>query len=252
MGSQGAEKRARSSAALGAVTRRPPGLPAAAPGKTSAVRLIVPPGVFSPPSDAFMLAQALRPHAPGADVLDVCTGSGVLAVAAAGAGARRVTAVDVSRRAVFAARLNGRLNGHRIRTRRGDLFGAVAGERFDLIVSNPPYVPAAGDELPARGPGRALDAGRDGRLFVDRLLVEAPAHLRPGGVVLVVHSSVNGVDPSLERLRSAGLDADVAFRHRGPLGPVVTGRAPLLEQRGLLAPGQRDEDIVVIRGTAPT
>lgn len=175
----------------------------------------------------------------------------MLAVAAARAGARSVTAVDVSRRAVLAARVNGRLNGACVRSLRSDLFGAVDGERFDLIVSNPPYIPAAGDVLPPRGPQRALDAGRDGRLLVDRILAQAPRHLRPGGVVLVVHSSINGPGRSLERLREAGLEADVAFRQRGPLGPVVTSRARLLEQRGLLAEGQRDEEIVVIRGRRP-
>jgi release factor glutamine methyltransferase len=212
------------------------------------VRLLLPPGVFRPPSDAHLLASVLCPHAPGADVLDLCTGSGVLAVAAARHGARSVTAVDISRRAVATARVNGRLNGRRIAARRGDLYAAVPGERFDLILANPPYIPAATPHPPGRGPKRALDAGLDGRLFVDRVLDGAREHLRPGGVVLVVHSSFNGVEASLERLRRRGLEADVAASRRGPLGPVVSGRAMLLEARGLLAPGQRHEDMVVIRG----
>ena len=219
--------------------------------KSPAVRLVIPPGVFRPPSDAHLLAAALRPHAPGADVLDLCTGSGVLAVAAARNGARSVTAVDVSRRAVATAWINGRLNGARIRARRGDLYHAVRAEHFDLIVANPPYIPAA-DERPAgRGPRRALDAGIDGRLFLDRVFDGARAHLRPGGTVLVVHSSFNGIERSLQQLRDAGLEADVAASHRGPLGPVVRSRAAVLEARGLLAPGQHDEEVVVIRGRRP-
>src|SRR3954462_442084 len=131
------------------------------------MRLLVPPGVFSPPSDAYTLADVLRREAPGADVLDVGTGSGILAVSAGLAGARSVTAVDVSRRALLAARVNGALNGVRVRTRRGDLLDAVAGERFDVIVSNPPYLPALVDD--PRGLERATEAGPDGRRFVDRL-----------------------------------------------------------------------------------
>lgn len=196
-----------------------------------------------------MLAGVLREHAPGADVLDLCTGSGVLAVAAALAGARSVTAVDVSRRAVLAARLNGLLNGVRVRARRGNLLDAVPGERFDVIVANPPYLPAVENE--PRGLLRATEAGPDGRLFVDRLIDRAPDHLRPGGVLLVVHSSVNGVEPSLERLERSGLDPDLAARHRGPLGPVLTERAPVLERRGLLAPGERSEEVVIVRGRVP-
>ena len=55
-----------------------------------------------------------------------------------------MTAVDVSRRAVLTVRFNARLNGVRVGARRGDLLAAVPGERFDLIVSNPPYLPADG------------------------------------------------------------------------------------------------------------
>jgi release factor glutamine methyltransferase len=196
-----------------------------------------------------MLADVLRGHAPGADVLDLCTGSGVLAVSAALAGARSVTAVDVSRRAVLTAQLNGLLNGRRIRARRGNLLDAVPGEQFDVIVANPPYLPAIEDD--PRGLLRATEAGPDGRLFVDRLIDRAPDHLRPGGVLLVVHSSINGVDPSLERLEQIGLEPDLAAAHRGPLGPILTERAPVLEERGLLAPGEREEDVVIVRGRVP-
>jgi release factor glutamine methyltransferase len=213
------------------------------------VRLVIPPGVFRPPSDAHLLAAVLREHAPGADVLDVCTGSGFLAVTAGLAGARRVSAVDVSRRAVLTARLNGALNGVRVHARRGNLLDGVGRDHFDVIVSNPPYLPAVTSR--PRGVQRATEAGRDGRLFLDRLIDAAPDHLRPGGAILLVHSSVNGIDASLERLERVGLEPEVAASEHGPLGPVLTARAPLMEQRGLIAPGQREEDVVVVRGQAP-
>lgn len=213
------------------------------------MRLVVPPGVFAPPSDAHLLANVLREHAAGASVLDLCTGSGILAVSAGLAGARSVTAVDVSRRAVLTARFNGILNGVRVRARRGNLLDAVPGERFDVIVANPPYLPAVADE--PRGLLRATEAGADGRLFIDRLIDRAPLHLEPGGVLLVVHSSVNGVHPTLERIERGGMEPDVAAAHRGPLGPILSERAPVLEERGLLAPGEREEEVVVVRGRVP-
>jgi release factor glutamine methyltransferase len=215
------------------------------------MRIVRLPGVFQPRSDTWLLAAHLRrqPQVTGA-VLDVCTGSGVLAIAAAQASARSVTAVDVSRRSLLTTRANARLNGVRVRTRRGSLLSAVPGEAFDLIVSNPPYLPAAGDELPRRGAARHTEAGADGRALLDRLIDEAPAHLRPGGLLMVTHSSLNGEAATLERMRAAGLSPAVLERRRGPLGPLLAARAPALEAGGLLEPGEREEDLLIVAGAA--
>jgi release factor glutamine methyltransferase len=213
------------------------------------MRLMTLPGVFRPHSDSLLLADHLRAAVePGASVSDVCTGSGVLAVAAARAGAGKVTATDVSRRAVLTAWLNARLNGVSIEARRGDLFTPLDGERFDLIVSNPPYVPAVSDELPTRGRARAWDAGRDGRALIDRICNEAPGRLRRGGSVLIVHSEVCDADRTVALLTEGGLAAEIVDRSRGPLGPLLRERRATLEQRGQLALDARDEELVVIRG----
>jgi release factor glutamine methyltransferase len=212
------------------------------------MRLITLPGVFSPRSDAYLLGTCLSREGlgPGRRVLDVGTGSGILAVMAAHAGAA-VTAVDVSRRALLTAQINARLNRVRIRGRRGDLLEPVRGERFDAIVSNPPYVPGP-EKLPGAGPSRAWEGGADGRVVLDRLCDEAPDLLAPDGVVLFVHSSLCGEQATLDRLADRGLEPSVVARHRGPLGPLVAARASALERRGVLAPGQREEELVVIRG----
>lgn len=196
-----------------------------------------------------MLARAVEAHLrPGARALELCAGSGAVAVTAAMAGATGVTAVDISRRAVLSTRLAARLNGVRVDARRGELFAPVSGARFDLVAANPPYVPAPTDDLPRRGKARAWDAGRSGRLVLDRIIAEVPSHLAEGGVVLLVHSSVCGVDATLEGLRAGGLDADVAERRRGPLGPLMRARIAQMEAAGMLAPGERHEDVVIVRG----
>ena len=216
------------------------------------MRLVTLPGVFRPISDTWLLADALDDEdlKPGARVLDLCSGSGALAVRAA----RRasVTAVDVSRRAVATIRLNALLNAVEVRALRGDLFEAVPGERFDAIVCNPPYVPAPSDDLPARGPARAWDAGRDGRVLLDRICERAPEHLAPGGVLLVVHSSLLGYARTADRLAAGGLEVDLAAQERGPLGPLMNGRRAHLEAAGMLDPGQREEDVLVVRGRKRT
>jgi release factor glutamine methyltransferase len=216
------------------------------------VRLLTLPGVFRPISDSEFLADVLREQTlpPRASVLDLCTGSGILAITAARRGARSVTAVDCSRRAVLTTKLNARLNHVKVTARRGDLYAPVAGQRFDAIVSNPPYVPAETEQLPAAGPERAWDAGTDGRAFLDRLIAGAPAHLRPSGFLLIVTSSILGTARTIADMEEAGLQAEVVARRRGPLGPLMTARVRHLEERGMLAPGQRHEDVLVIRGRA--
>lgn len=212
------------------------------------MRLVRLPGVFAPISDTRLLSDCMRRELhPGAAVADVCTGSGVLAVAAALSGAARVTAVDVSRRAVLTTRLNARLNGVAVRAVRGDLFEPLANEELDLIVSNPPYVPAETDAISPRGRARAWDAGRDGRALLDRICDGAWRHLRPGGTLLLVHSDVCGTEQTLERLAGHGMKADVMAFETGSFGPLLRERAELLERDGRLAPGVREEEVVVVR-----
>lgn len=214
------------------------------------MRLIRLPGVFYPISDSWMLAGQLRQERlAGAAVLDLCTGSGMLAVLAALLGAREAVAVDVSRRALLSVWMNAALNGVRVQPQRGDLFQAVWGRRFDVIVSNPPHVPSPAQELPDHGLPRAWEAGPDGRIFLDRICAEAPAYLNPGGAVLLVHSAICGADQTLARLREGGLQTDVVFRHVGRLGPLMSERADWLRSVGLL--DNEQDEVVVIRGQAP-
>lgn len=145
-------------------------------------RCWTPPGVYRPQTDTALLSRALRREriTSRTEVLDLGTGSGALAVEAARHGAR-VTAVDISWRALAAAWCNALLNGRTVRIRHGDLADAVRGRRFDLVITNPPYVPAPPADGPPRGPARAWDAGPDGRLLIDRICAVAPrCCARPG------------------------------------------------------------------------
>jgi release factor glutamine methyltransferase len=210
------------------------------------------PGVFHPRSDTWLLAEAARrePLDAGARVLELCAGPALAGLTAARESGARLSTVDVSRRAALCAALNGRLNRVRVRALRGDLFEPVAGERFELIVANPPYVP--GREPPRAGTARAWEAGRDGRAVIDRICRQAPAHLAPAGVLLLVQSEVCGPQATLDLLKAGGLSADVAARQRGRLGPLLRARRSFLEARGLLAPGQTSEDVLVVRARAPS
>lgn len=145
---------------------------------------------------AELLRDRLAPWVENPDgvdaALDLCTGSGCLAVLLAHAFPNAaVAAADVSDGALEVAARNVSAYGleSRIRLKRSDLFRALAGRTYDVIVSNPPYVNAASmHALPAefrREPALALDGGSDGLRFVKRILKAAPRHLNPGGVLVV-------------------------------------------------------------------
>ena len=126
-----------------------------------------------------------------AQVLDLCTGSGSLAILAARAFPQAaIDAVDISPAALALAGLNVEDHGlkDRIRLLKGDLFSPLGKARYDLIISNPPYVDREGmTELPPEyrhEPALALDGGADGIAIVRRILSEAGAHLDPGGGLL--------------------------------------------------------------------
>jgi ribosomal protein L3 glutamine methyltransferase len=125
-------------------------------------------------------------------VLDLCTGSACIAIAtAAHLPGAEVDATDVSREALEVAANNVRRHGleDRVRLIRSDVFDGLEGERYDLIVSNPPYVPRAEFEsLPAEfghEPALGLVAGDDGLDIVRRLLTQAAGHLQPDGLLIV-------------------------------------------------------------------
>lgn len=210
--------------------------------------LLRPPGVYRANSDTALLIDVLREgrYAAGCRVLDIGTGTGALALASARAGAASVTAVDLSLRSVAAAWINSRLHRLPLTVRRGDLFGPVTGQRFDLILANPPYVPAATNVLRRHRITRCWDGGFDGRALLDRICAEGPALLAPAGTMLIVHSAVCDEQVTLSRLADAGLHAEVLSRCTLPFGPVMRVRAAMLEARGLVEPGQRDEELVVI------
>ncbi len=210
------------------------------------LRLVVPSGVYAPRSDTAFLADRL-PDVSGAEVLELCSGSGALALTAAARGAAHVLGVDCSARAVAAARVNARLNrlGH-VEVRRGDLLEALRPrERFDLILANPPYLPAEVDD------DHRWDAGADGRGVLDRIVAGAPARLRPGGRLALVQSGFARVEETVSALERAGLLVAAPMERRGPLGPIAEARRAHLERRGVLAPGAVEELLAVVVATCP-
>jgi release factor glutamine methyltransferase len=211
--------------------------------------------VYQPQDDSRLLVEAVQRSGlvPGRRVLDLCTGSGFVAIAAAEMGCASVTAFDICPRAVRCSRGNAAVAGVEIDVHKGSWMRALACAPFDVVVSNPPYVPTPpdGDDDAITGPSWAWNAGPDGRLVLDPLCESASKLLCDGGSLLLVQSALAGVRRSLDSLRSSGLDADVIISQRFPFGPVLSARATWLEETGRLRRGCREEELVVIRADKP-
>jgi release factor glutamine methyltransferase len=206
--------------------------------------------VYLPQEDSRLLVETLTRSVgvTGRSVLDICTGSGVVAIAAARLGAKSVAAWDVCPNAVRYSRANAASAKVAIDVRLGSWTRARLRGPFDVVLANPPYVPADPDSRAVvDGPALAWDAGPDGRLVVDPLCAAAPDLLAVGGTLLFVQSELTGVDESLDALSAAGLTASVVARQHIPFGPVLSSRAEWLERTGRIAPGCRTEELVVIR-----
>lgn len=213
----------------------------------------VPADVYPPQEDSQLLIDTATESGliPGKRVADLCTGSGVVGIAAAAAGAASVRAFELCPRAVQEAKSNAAVAGVDVHVHLGQWTRAAEFEPFDVVLSNPPYVPDFDDErerIPAHaGPPLSYNGGWDGRAVLDPMCRQVADLLAPNGSFFLVHSEFSGVDQSLRLLRGSGLDVEVVARQHIPFGPVLTARAPWLERMRLLEPGRRVEELIVIR-----
>jgi release factor glutamine methyltransferase len=215
---------------------------------------VVAEGVYAPQEDSQLLIDVMDKTglAPGRRVADLCTGSGVVAIAAAEQAASEVSAFDICPRAVYFARQQASMVGVEVDVHLGSWARAAEFGPYDLVVCNPPYVPHDPGitcfELPSDiGPSRAWDAGYDGRLVLDPLCASVRDLLADGGTMLLVQSEFAEPRKTLAALASSGLDAEIFAWQWIPFGPVLTARAQWLEDTGRLDMGRREEELVVIR-----
>ncbi len=157
--------------------------------------LEVAPHTLIPRPDTELLVETALELVPArpAQVLDLGTGTGAIALALASeCPAWRVTAVDrIEQAVVLAERNRVRLRLDNVQVRASHWFDSLAGQRFDLILSNPPYIAAEDPHLVSGDvrfePSSALVAGKDGLDDLRTIIAQAPAHLLPGGWLLLEH-----------------------------------------------------------------
>lgn len=197
--------------------------------------------VYAPrPASLLLAAQAIERVRPGERFLDACTGSGVVGIAVARyvTGAE-VSVADVNPAALAAARSNATANGVDIQVLASDLYAAFPQDWFDVISVHPPavpYPPGASWGL-SEGMTLATDGGSDGSELVVRSIVEARAHLRPGGRLLLLLPHWSNVALARQTLETHYTQVRELARLNVEFFPVRDGvvDAPLLEHVRQLA-----------------
>jgi release factor glutamine methyltransferase len=191
---------------------------------------VVTPDVLIPRPDTEVLVACALDRLPRhreADLLDLGTGSGCIAITLALERPQIcVTALDASPAALQVAMLNARrLAARNVRFVQSDWFETLGSARFDLIVANPPYVAAGDPHLAGLGhePRGALVAGRDGLDDLRVIVARAPDHLGPGGTLMVEHGW-DQRDAVLELFRAAGFTDRQGIDDLAGRARVVVGR----------------------------
>lgn len=169
------------------------------------------PNVYEPSDDSFLLLEHLEVK-PRDCVLDICTGSGILAITASEK-ASRVVACDISPEAIKCATHNMKLNKVKnMKIIESNLFENID-EKFDLILLNPPYLPSDSDE-PEHELKKAWDAGKDGRDIIDQFIDDVTDHLKLNGRIQLIQSSLNDPNKTLRRLEEKGLIGEITAKEK--------------------------------------
>ena len=142
------------------------------------------------PETELLVEQAINCTFDGCEVLDLCTGSGAIAIAINKETGAKVVAVDLSKDAITLASENAKLNNAEIEFVESDMFSKIFDRKFDVIVSNPPYIPSKDilglqNEVKYYEPTMALDGGDDGLKFYKIIATNALSHLKENGIVLL-------------------------------------------------------------------
>ncbi len=177
---------------------------------SSQKRLSVRSDVYKPSDDSFLLAKHIPRFSKG-DVLDVGTGCGIQAIAAAKK-AKSVLAIDISESALECAQKNAKAHGFssKIKFLKSDLFSQIPkSQKFDLIIFNPPYLPTTEAEATSGILDAAWNGGKDGRKVIGRFLREFPTYLAPEGALLMLHCDLADTGKTIEALAAAGFSVSI-------------------------------------------
>ncbi len=168
--------------------------------RNTSVRIIE--NVYEPSEDSFLLADAALSEICGSErIIEVGCGSGIISSVIKANTRANIVGVDINPHAAKCSRDNG------IDVIRGDLISCIKGH-FNVIIFNPPYLPTGDDERDNGWINAALDGGCDGRKVIYRFLEDAGRCLVNGGKILILVSSLTGIDEIKSRMFSLGFHVE--------------------------------------------
>ncbi len=168
--------------------------------------------VFEPREDSILLADAIKKSdSKGKTVLDLGCGSGIQGLNALLLGAKKCVFADIDKKAVENAKANAQALGFGKKSvfKKSNLFSALKGKKFGLIIFNPPYVDSGKEKK-----WLDTDGGKKGRQVLDAFLRQAKGHLEKDGKIFFVQSSLNGESKTKKLLKEKGFAFEIAGRKR--------------------------------------
>lgn len=154
------------------------------------------PSVYEPSEDSFLLAEAALSEIKNEErILEIGCGSGIISAVIKTNTKAKIVGIDINPYAAACTKENG------IDVIRGDLLNAIKG-KFDMIIFNPPYLPTTKEDSTEDWINVAMDGGYDGRRIISRFLEDAGAHLVKNGRILMLVSSLTGIEEVKSKMRA--------------------------------------------------
>ncbi|MHA1753978.1 MAG: HemK2/MTQ2 family protein methyltransferase [Candidatus Odinarchaeia archaeon] len=178
-------------------------------------KFYIPEDVYPPSEDSFLLFENIR-YSKTDEVLEIGTGSGFIIIQIASQ-VKKAVATDINPKAIEAVVFNSKINNveNLIDFRHGYLFNPIdKGEKFTLIIFNPPYLPTNNTDKVSGLINSSWDGGVNGRNIIDKFIDGCDKFLKDNGRVLLLQSSLSGINETIEKFNNNGFTSKVINRRR--------------------------------------
>lgn len=189
-------------------------------------------GVYQPSDESIFLLENIELY-QGESVLDIGTGSGLLALSLSPI-AKKVVGIDIDSNSIECSIFNAKINNIKnCDFIEGDLFNSVGEEKFDLIIANLPHIPTSSDDTSIDFVGRCVNGGEDGRRVLDQFLKHVSFYIKPTGRIQIVQSELANISKTIDLLSNQGFNVVISASKDEPFGRTVRERVDWYKKMGI-------------------